>query len=88
MRLGELVRLPLVPKVLLDLLEVLAGRFLFVRRLAPARVSELAHTSMLRTHAEPGRVTPVTRQYTAAQPARVLNIRADRHPLPLTCRTG
>ena len=54
MRLGELVRLPLVPEVLLDLLEVFAGRFLFVRRLAPARVSELAHTSMLRPHAEPG----------------------------------
>ena len=60
MRLGELVRLPLVPEVLLDLHEVLAGRFLFVRRLAPARVSELAHTSMLRPHAEPGRVTPIT----------------------------
>ena len=50
MRLGELVRLPLMPEVLLDLLEVFTGRVLFVRRLAPARVSELAHTSMLQAN--------------------------------------
>jgi hypothetical protein len=47
MGLGEPIRLSLAVEVLLELVEVFARRSFFVRRLAPARVSELAHTSRL-----------------------------------------
>ena len=54
MGLGEPIRLALVVDVLLELLEVFAGRFLFVRRLAPARVSRT------RSYLD-GTTTPTTR---------------------------
>ena len=79
MGLGEPIRLALVVDVLLELLEVFAGRFLFVRRLAPARVSELAHTSMLRRRRAWARETQSSRELISID---VANIVQDRGRFP------